>query len=149
MLRYRKKEYKRVKRGFSLMEIMVVIIILGLLAAVVMPNLVGKSEEAKRDIVCIQMKTIADSINMFKLDNGIYPETEDGIKALYENPSEEKYPNYSSKAYMEKGSKLLDPWKREFVYLNNDGSFEIISLGADGKEGGKDEASDIKYSECK
>lgn len=144
-----KKEYKKNKKAFSLMEIMIVIIILGLLAAVVMPNLVGKSEEAKQKLVCIQMKSISEALKMFKLDNGIYPETEEGIKSLYHNPDASKYPNYSSKAYLDEDSTLKDPWKRDFIYLNDEGKFDIISLGADGQEGGNDEGKDIKYSECR
>jgi general secretion pathway protein G len=147
-LRKNLREYKKSKKAFSLMEIMIVIIILGLLAAVVMPNLVGKSEEAKQKLVCIQMKSVSEALKMFKLDNGLYPDTEEGINALYTNPDESKYPNYSSKAYLDKNDELKDPWKRKFIYLNEDGNFDIISLGADGQEGGEDESKDIKYSEC-
>ena len=72
------------KKGFSLMELMVVIIIMGLLASFVLPNLLGKSEEAKEKIVCIQMKSIAQTIKMYKLDMSEYPSTEDGFNILLE-----------------------------------------------------------------
>lgn len=142
------KRYKRSKRGFSLIEIMIVIIILGLLASVVMPNIMGKSEEAKQKLVCIQMKNVGEALKMFKLDNGVYPETEEGLNALVKNPDEEKYPNYSGKGYFEEGNMPKDPWKRKFIYVNGEDGYELISLGADAKEGGSDEAKDIKYSEC-
>ena len=71
------------KQAFSLMEIMVVVIILGLLASFVLPNLMGKSEEAKSKIVCIQMKSVAETIKMYRLDNSEYPRTEEGLKEVY------------------------------------------------------------------
>lgn len=136
------------RAGFSLIEIMIVIIILGLLASVVMPNLIGKSEEAKQKLVCIQMKNVAEALKMFKLDNGVYPDTEESLDSLISNPDAEKYPNYSRKGYFEEGQMPKDPWKRDFIYIKSEDGFELISLGADGKEGGSDEESDIKFSEC-
>ncbi len=142
------KKYRRSKRGFSLIEIMIVIIILGLLASIVMPNLIGKSEEAKQKLVCIQMKNVSEALKMFKLDNGTYPDTEEGLNSLAKNPDETKYPNYSLKGYFEEGNIPKDPWKRAFVYVKGEESYELISLGADAKEGGIDEAKDIRFSEC-
>ena len=72
------------KKAFSLMELMVVIVILGLLAAFVLPSLTGKGEEAKAKIVCIQMKSISQSLKMFKIDNSVYPSTEEGLNLLVE-----------------------------------------------------------------
>lgn len=131
---------KRTARtAFSLIELMIVIVILGLLAAMVMPSLTGKGEEAKRDLVCVQMKSIYDgALDMYKIKNSIYPSTEEGLAILVEDDS-----------YFKDGKMPKDSWGREFIYLNNDGKVELISLGADKKEGGKDEAKDIKMSECK
>jgi general secretion pathway protein G len=127
------------KAAFSLIELMIVIVILGLLAAMVMPSLTGKGEEAKRDLVCVQMKSIYDgALDMYKIKNSIYPSTEEGLKVLTEDSS-----------YFKDGKMPKDSWGQEFIYLNNDGKVELISLGADKKEGGKDEAKDIKLSECK
>jgi general secretion pathway protein G len=138
------------KKAFSLIELMIVIIILGLLASLVMPNLMGKSEEAKRKLVCVQMKGISESLKMFKIDNGVFPTTEEGLSALVVNPDAEKYANYSSTAYLESKEAPKDSWKFPFIYVNSEEeSYDIISFGADGKEGGKDEASDIRFSECK
>ncbi len=141
---------KKSRNGFSLIELMIVIVILGLLAAMVMPSLTGKGEEAKRNLVCVQMKSIYNSsLDMFKIDNSIYPSTEEGLKALVENPDEEQYSNYSASGYFKDSKIPKDSWGKEFIYINDEGSIELISLGADKKEGGKDEASDIKMSKCK
>jgi len=125
--------------AFSLIELMIVIVILGLLAAMVMPSLTGKGEEAKRDLVCVQMKSIYNgALDMYKIKNSIYPSTEEGLAILTQDDS-----------YFKDGKMPKDSWGREFIYLNNDGEIELISLGADKKEGGKNEAKDIKMSECK
>ncbi|MEA1983227.1 MAG: type II secretion system major pseudopilin GspG [Campylobacterota bacterium] len=127
------------RKGFSLIELMIVIVILGLLAAMVMPSLTGKGEEAKRDLVCVQMKSIYNgALDMYKIKNSIYPSTEEGLKILTEDGS-----------YFKDGKMPKDSWGQEFIYINDDGTVELISLAADKKEGGKDESKDIKMSECK
>jgi len=132
-------QIKESRRGFSLIELMIVIVILGLLASMVMPALVGKSEAAKRDLVCVQMKSIYDGpLDMYKIKNGVYPSTEEGLKALTKDDS-----------YFKDGKMPKDSWGNEFIYTNNDGKVELISLGADKKEGGKGANKDIKMSECK
>lgn len=141
---------KNMRQGFSLIELMIVIVILGLLAAMVMPSLTGKGEEAKRKLVCVQMKSIYNSsLDMFKIDNSVYPSTSEGLEALVKNPDEEQYPSYSTSGYFKDGKIPKDSWGRKFIYINDEGTIELISLGADKKEGGKDEAADIKMSECK
>ena len=138
------------RKAFSLIELMIVIVILGLLAAMVMPSLTGKGEEAKRNLVCVQMKSIYNgALDMFKINNSMYPTTEEGLEALVKNPDPEKYSNYSSTGYFKDSKLPKDSWGNKFIYINDEGSVEIISLGADKKEGGKDEAADIKMSECK
>ena len=127
------------KNGFSLIELMIVIVILGLLAAMVMPSLTGKGEEAKRDLVCVQMKSIYDgALDMYKIKNSVYPSTEEGLTILTETD-----------AYFKDAKMPKDSWGREFIYLNDDGAIELISLGADKKEGGNKEGKDIRLSECK
>jgi len=133
------KQKKGFKKAFSLIELMIVIVILGLLAAMVMPSLTGKGEEAKRDLVCVQMKSIYDgALDMYKIKNSVYPATEEGLNLLTEDDS-----------YFKDGKMPKDSWGQEFIYINDDGSVELISLGADKKEGGKNEGKDIKMSECK
>jgi len=126
------------RKAFSLIELMIVIVILGLLAAMVMPSLTNKGEEAKVNLVCVQMKSIYNgSLDMYKVDNSIYPSTEEGLELLAEK-------NYFKDKKLPK-----DSWGNNFIYINNGGKVEIISLGADKKEGGEDSATDIKMSECK
>lgn len=139
----------RASRGFSLIELMIVIIILGLLASMVMPNIMGKGEEAKRKLVCVQMKNIAETMKMFKLDNGVYPTTEEGLDALLANPDPERYPNYARSGYFEGSNLPKDSWNNAFIYVSEGGGFDLVSLGADRKEGGSDDAEDIRFSECK
>lgn len=138
------------RNAFSLIELMIVIVILGLLAAMVMPSLTGKGEEAKRNLVCVQMKSIYNgALDMFKINNSVYPSTEEGIEALVENPDPEMYQSYSTSGYLKDSKMPKDSWGSPFIYINDEGSIELISLGADKKEGGKNEAADIKMSECK
>jgi len=135
---------KKTKKAFTLMELLVVIVILGLLAGLVVPNIISKGEQAKQKLVCIQLKSVANALSMFKMGNGTYPDTEEGLEALVKNPDSEKYPNYEP-GYLEKVP--LDPWKHKYIYIKNELDFDIISLGADGKEGGSEENSDISYQQ--
>ncbi|WP_455756679.1 type II secretion system major pseudopilin GspG [Sulfurimonas sp.] len=138
----------RMRSGFTLMELMIVIVILGLLSALVLPNIMGKGEDAKQKLVCIQMKNIHEALKSFKFDNGMYPETEDGLKALIKNPDEEKYKNYANGGYLDGDNLPIDPWKNYYIYLNEDSEIDLISLGADGKEEGKDINKDITLKNC-
>jgi len=128
---------------------MIVIIILGLLASLVLPNLLGQASKAKTGVVCVQMKQLATSLKNFKFALGTYPSTEEGLEALVANPNPDVYVNYPKESFLDEGSLPVDPWKHNYIYLFEEGSFELISLGADGKEGGEDESSDITYSGCK
>ncbi len=140
---------QRQRGGFTLIEIMVVIIILGLLAAFVVPNITGKSDEAKQKLVCVQMKSIGEALKMFKVDNGTYPSSEEGLQSLIANPSSDKYPSYAKNGYFEGKNVPQDPWNHPYLYINSDDTIDIISLGADGKEGGSDDDKDQKLSECR
>lgn len=137
------------KKAFSLMELLVVIVILGLLAAVVLPNLTGKSEEAKRKLTCVQMKNLIESLKMFKIDNGRYPSTDESLKALTTNPAPEVLLSYSRNGYLEDKKIPKDSWNNDYIYIYNDETgLDIISFGSDKKEGGKEEGEDIFYSKC-
>jgi len=141
------KHQKTFKKAFSLLELLVVILILGILAAAVVPKVVGAGDKAKVDLVCVNMKGAANALKMFKLDNGMYPETEEGFAALQANPDSDKYANYAPSAYLEKLPK--DSWGVKMLYIKTGNAFDIISYGADRREGGTEEYSDIKYTGCK
>lgn len=127
------KLYKHNKKAFTLMELMVVIIILGLLASFVLPSLTSKSDEAKVKITCIEMKNIAQAVKMYKIDNANYPSTSEGLNILIE------------KKYFEDGKLPKDSWGNSFIYTQGGDGFELISFGGDKQEGGSD---DIYYSKC-
>jgi len=134
------------RAGFSLIELLIVIVILGGLVAVVAPGLMDSADQAKRDTVCLKMNDIKKRLDMFKLDNGNFPDTEEGLQALVSNPDAEKYPDYRSKPYLKKLPK--DSWKTPFVYVNKGSEVELISYAADRKEGGDDANTDIFFSQC-
>lgn len=137
------------KRGaFSLIELMVVIIILGLLAALVMPNVLGQSEQAKSRLACVQMKSIAQSLESFRMDNGRYPSTEEGLAALVSNPDPDRFTGYLSGGYLSGKGVPRDPWNNPYIYIQEASGFDILSLGADGREGGTGHDRDLRLSEC-
>ncbi len=136
------------KKGFSLIELMIVIIILGLLASLVMPNLLGQSEQAKRKLTCVQMHSLSDALKSFKLSNGVYPTTGEGLKALITNPNPSLYTSYPVGGFIDSKKAPLDPWKNPYIYIKTSDSFDIISLGGDKKEGGSGNDADIKLSTC-
>jgi general secretion pathway protein G len=137
---------KKHKNAFSLLELLVVILILGLLAALVAPRVLEQGEKAKRDLVCTQMKTIGEALKTFKLDNGMFPDTEEGLAALVSNPDSDKYPNYLNAGYIERIPK--DSWQTVITYIRNDDNYELISFGSDRKEGGSGDGADIFLSQC-
>lgn len=136
------------RKAFSLIELLIVIAILGLLVGLIGPALIDKFGQAKQNLTCTQMGSISQSLDMFKLDNGVYPTTDEGLEALISNPDADKYPNYGSGSYFQKGKMPKDAWKRKFEYIGTGNSFDIISLGADGKEGGDGESADVYLSKC-
>jgi len=136
------------KKAFTLIELMIVIIILGLLASLVVPNLIGQSERAKEKLTCVQMKSLKNALNSFKIQYGHYPATTEGLKALIQNPNPQQYKDYPQKGFLSNQRLPKDPWGDNYIYVNNNGNIDIISLGADGKEGGSGENKDIHLSQC-
>ncbi len=130
--------------GFTLLELMVVIVILGLLAALVVPKLIGRTEEAKRTQSRLQIKNLEQALQLFKLDNGFYPATEQGIEALVRAPEIGRLPkNYRKGGYLDRVPK--DPWGNLYVYVSpgSHGDYDISSYGADGAPGGDGEDADV------
>ncbi len=137
------------RKGFTLLELMVVIIILGLLASLVLPNLMGQAATAKKGTVCTQMNVLANALKNYKLMMGSFPSTEEGLQALVQNPDPDTYTNYPDGSFLDEGRLPKDAWGHPFFYTNDDGMIDIISLGADAKEGGEGENSDLTYQNCK
>jgi len=132
--------------GFTLIELMVVIVILGILVSFIAPRLMGRPDEAKQVKARIQMESLETAIKLYKLDSGMYPTTEQGLQALVEQPQTGTLPKKWRKGgYLEKGRVPKDPWGNEFVYLSPgaQGDYDIISYGADGVPGGEEFDKDI------
>jgi general secretion pathway protein G len=139
--------YKNLRAGFSLIELLIVIVILGGLMAVVAPGLMDSQRKATRNTMCLSMKSLAGRFEQFELDNGTLPDTEEGVQALLSNPDADKYPNYPVVPYLKKPKK--DAWNTPFVFVKKGSDIEIISFAADRKEGGEEWNKDILLSECK
>ena len=132
------------RSGFTLVEILVVVVILGLLATLVIPRVVGRGEEAKRTATLVQIRALEQALDLYKLDNGFYPTTEQGLEALVSKPSGMPEPmNYRKDGYMKKVP--VDPWGRAYVYRSpgEHGETDILSFGPDGAEGGEEDNRDI------
>jgi general secretion pathway protein G len=133
--------------GFTLFEILVVVFIIGILAAIVAPRIIGRTDDAKIADAKLQIKNFETALKLFKLDNGFYPSTEQGLESLIEPPAIGKIPRkYREGGYLEQKKIPLDPWGNPYVFLSPGlyGDYDIISYGADGKEGGEKTDEDIK-----
>ncbi len=145
----KEKDYLRIvasEKGLTLIELMVVIIILGILATVIVPRFMDQPEKARVAKARVEIESLASAVKMFKLDNGFYPSTEQGLKALVEKPTVGRIPaHWREGGYLEKKKVPKDPWGNDYVYISPspNGDFEIISYGADGREGGEGFDADI------
>jgi len=132
--------------GFTLIELMVVIVILGILAGLIIPRIMGRPEEAKQLKAKIQIESLETALKLYKLDSGMYPDTEQGLQALIEKPETGMLPKkWREGGYLEKGRLPKDPWGNDFVYLSPGahGDYDIASFGFDGVPGGDDKNKDI------
>jgi len=135
------------RRGFTLLEIIVVVFILSLLAAIVAPRIIGRTDDARIAEAKVQIKNFETALKLFKLDNGFYPSTEQGLMSLVEKPTGGQIPQkYREGGYLEQKRIPLDPWGNPYIYISPGiyGDFDIISYGADGKEGGDGKNADIE-----
>lgn len=133
-------------KGFTLIELMIVVFILGLLAAIVAPKIIGRTDEARVAQAKVQIRNFETSLKLFKIDNGFYPSTEQGMEALVEKPIIGRIPkNYREGGYMESKTVPKDPWKNPYIYISpgTQGDYDIICYGADGREGGEKKDADI------
>lgn len=135
------------RAGFTLIELMVVIVILSILAVYVAPKLVGREEQAKQVKARVDIQGLETALKLYKLDNGRYPTTEQGLEALVEPPDTGKVPeNWREGGYVEKSKISSDPWGNDYIYLcpGSHDDYDIISYGADGEPGGEGDNKDIK-----
>ena len=136
--------YDMRSKGFTLIELMVVLVILGVLAAIIAPKIMDRPDEARIIAAKQDISSVVQALKLYRLDNIRYPSTEQGLQALVTKPSIEPIPNnWKSGGYLEKLPK--DPWGHAYVYLNpgRHGDIDVISLGSDGESGGEGRDADI------
>ncbi len=134
------------EEGFSFLELMVVVVILGILATYIAPRFMGRTDDAKAVKAKVDILSIETALKLYRLDNGNYPTTEQGIAALVEKPSTEPVPlNWKEKGYLEKAKVPKDPWRKEYLYLSPGihDDYDLISYGADGVPGGEGKNKDV------
>ena len=132
--------------GFTLIEIMVVIVILGILAALITPRIMDRPEEARRTKAEVQMRAIEQALKLYRLDNGQYPRTEQGLQALVASPaSGPPARKWRQGGYLERSKVPKDPWGAGYIYLcpGLHGDFDLISYGADNQPGGEGKDADV------
>ncbi len=134
--------------GFSLIELMIVIGILGLLIGIVGPKLISNFDKAKVETTRVNMKNISSTLKQYRLDCGQYPTTDQGIGALISKAtSGPECKNYAPGGYLDKKAAPKDAWDVDYLYSSDGNTFEIKSLGADKKEGGNDYNADISVTD--
>lgn len=141
----KREKDKKNSRGFTLIELMVVMLILGILASLIMPRFMEEPIRAERTKASVTISTLEGALKMYKLDNGQYPSTEQGLQALVEPPSVGKLAKkWRNGGYLEKGLPK-DPWGNDYIYicpgLHSD--FDLMSYGPDGEPGGEDLDADL------
>jgi general secretion pathway protein G len=135
------------QKGFTLLEIIVVVFILSILVALVAPRIIGRTDDARITDTKLQIKNFEMALKLYKLDSGFYPDTQQGLDALIEKPTTGKIPQkYRDGGYLEQKKIPADPWGNPYIYVSPGlhGDFDIVSYGADGKEGGDGKDGDIK-----
>lgn len=140
----RSPRFSRAASGFTLIEIMVVVVILGILATLVLPKIMGRPDEARAIAAKQDIGSVMQALSLYRLDNSRYPTTEQGLKALVAKPATEPLPNnWKTGGYLDKLPK--DPWGNVYQYLNPGvkSEIDVFSYGADGKPGGAGPDSDI------
>lgn len=133
---------RRREAGFTLMEMIVVLVLIGLIAAVAVPQVMKLMESAKAKTARLQLDTVSQSLAVFQMDTGEYPTTQQGLAALWTAP--EGLDTWNG-PYLKSERQLRDPWGRPLIYRapGNERAFDLMTLGADGKEGGKGDDADL------
>jgi len=138
-----KQVYRSDEKGFTLIELMVVIAILALLGGVVAPQVMNKLRDAKPQKVTIDIERIGLALDMYAVDNGDYPTSEQGLDALLRKPTSQPEPLNWNRPYVKLSTKFVDPWNNEYIYESpstHEGyDYDLFSYGPDGQEGGEDD----------
>jgi len=136
----KKKGHHKNNRGFTLVELLIVMVIIGMLAALVFPRLIPKVGKGKQSAAKAQIELLGQALDQFRLDTGRYPNTSEGLTVLIANPG---IPNWDG-PYLKKAVPN-DPWNRPYSYTfpGNHGDYDLLSYGADGAPGGEDENKDL------
>jgi general secretion pathway protein G len=135
---------KRSSNGFTLIEILVVVVILSVLAVLIVPRIMDRPDEARAIAAKSDVRAIISALKLYKLDSGVYPSTEQGLQALVKKPETGEIPrNWKSSGYLDRMPR--DPWKNDYQYLNPGlhGDIDVFSFGADGQPGGEGVNADI------
>ena len=136
---------KAAQKGFTLIEVMIVVAILGVLATLVVVNVGGQSDKANITAAKSDLQAISQALALFKLDNNRYPSTDQGLDALVEKPDDARY--WPEGGYLKKSP--TDPWQNPYVYISPgvDGPYDLFSTGSDGVEGGEGTGADISVND--
>ncbi len=140
------RQYRSKQRGFTLIEIMVVVVIIGILIGLVAPNIIGNVDEARVTAAKADISTLVDALERYYMDNSTYPTTDQGLEALVEKPTASPEPrNWRAQGYIKRKKMLQDPWSNEYRYISPgaSGPFDLYSLGSDGQEGGEGVQADV------
>jgi general secretion pathway protein G len=141
---HRAERSRRRQRGFTLIEIMIVVVIIGLLAAVILPQLMGNVDQARVAKAQSDIQAIETALTMYRLDNSKYPTTDQGLRALVQQPTDPSIRHWRPGGYIKKASK--DPWGNDYQYVypgTHGGEYDLFSLGADAQPGGEGADADI------
>lgn len=144
----KRKARRHPEAGVTLIEMMVVLVIIAVVAAMVVPNVIGRPDQARATVAQSDLQSIAGALEIYRLDNRTYPSTAQGLSALVSRPTLPPQPvNWAGDGYL--NAMPQDPWGREYVYRfpGQAGRFDLISLGADGAPGGAGVNADIVYGE--
>jgi general secretion pathway protein G len=136
--------------GFTLIEVMVVMVILGILAGLIVPRIMGRPEEARRTKAALTLRSLDSALKLYKLDNGVYPSTEQGLEALVNKPETGTVPTgWREGGYLDSIRVPKDPWGHEYVYImpGENGDYDLSSYARDGEKGGEGDNEDINLWE--